>query len=111
MAAGFEEMDLGGPGLVYVHHPELARFWKTHQDSRAGLIGLLRGKTRPWTLVAGFRIDRFKQNTILTNSDWTGNATTPMAFPRKRSTLQSRPPLNNYRGTIVKTASSPQGVW
>jgi glycosyltransferase involved in cell wall biosynthesis len=72
MAAGFEEMDLGGPGLVYVHHPELARFWKTHQDSRAGLIGLLRGKTKPWTLVSGFRIERFKQNTILTNSDWTG---------------------------------------
>jgi glycosyltransferase involved in cell wall biosynthesis len=72
MAAGFEEMDLGGPGLVYVHHPELARFWKTHQDSRAGVIGLLQGKTRPWTLVSGFRIERFKQNTILVNSDWTG---------------------------------------
>ncbi len=72
MAAGFEEMDLGGPGLVYIHHPELARFWKTHQDSRAGLTGLLQGKTRPWTLVSGFRIERFKQNTILANSDWTG---------------------------------------
>ena len=72
MAAGFEEMDLGGRGLVYVHHPELARFWGKYQDSRAGVTGLLRGRTRAWVLVSGFRIDRFQENTILANSDWTG---------------------------------------
>lgn len=71
MAAGMEEMDLGGPGLLYVHYPHLARFWEKYRDGSAGLPGLLRGETRPWMVLAGYSIERLKQNAILTNSDWT----------------------------------------
>ena len=71
MAAGMEEMDLGGPGLLYVHYPHLARFWDKYRDSGAGLAGLLRRQTRPWMLLAGYSVERLKQNVILTNSDWT----------------------------------------
>jgi len=71
MTAGTEEMDLGGTGLIYVHYPHLARFWAEYQDSRAGLAGLMRGQTRPWMLLAGYSLERMKQATMLTNSDWT----------------------------------------
>jgi len=71
MAAGMEEMDLGGPGLQYVHYPHLARFWGKYRDSSAGLPGLLRGETRPWILLAGYSVERLKQTAMLTNSDWT----------------------------------------
>jgi glycosyltransferase involved in cell wall biosynthesis len=71
MAAGMEEMDLGGHGLIYVHYPHLARFWTKYQDSRAGLMGLIRGRTRPWMLLAEYQVERMKRNTFLTNSDWT----------------------------------------
>jgi glycosyltransferase involved in cell wall biosynthesis len=73
VAAGMEEMDLGGPGLLYLHYPHLARFWQNHVDGRAGLRGLLRGRTRPWMLLAGYSVDRMKQNTMLANSEWTGD--------------------------------------
>jgi glycosyltransferase involved in cell wall biosynthesis len=73
LAAGMEEMDLGGPGLLYVHYPHLARFWENYDDGRAGWLGLLRGKTRPWMLLAGYSTDRLKENTMLTNSNWTGD--------------------------------------
>ena len=72
IAAGMEEMDLGGPGLIYVHYPHLARFWTKYRDSAAGFAGLFRGKTRPWIILAGYTIERMKQNTMLANSDWTG---------------------------------------
>jgi glycosyltransferase involved in cell wall biosynthesis len=71
MSAGMEEMDLGGPGLIYVHYPFLSRFWPAYQDSRAGVMALLRGKTRPWMLLAGYSVDRMKQNTLLANSEYT----------------------------------------
>lgn len=72
VAAGMEEMDLGGPGLIYVHYPHLARFWTKYRDSAAGFAGLIRGETRPWIVLAGYSINRMKQNTMLANSDWTG---------------------------------------
>jgi glycosyltransferase involved in cell wall biosynthesis len=71
LAAGMEEMDLGGPGLIYVHYPHLTRFWTRYRDSHAGVAGLLRGETRPWMLLAGYSLERVKQNTMLANSDWT----------------------------------------
>ncbi len=71
IATGTEEMDLGGPGLNYVHYPYLARFWEKYRDSGAGWTGCLRGETRPWMLLAGIRVDRIKQTTMLANSDWT----------------------------------------
>ncbi len=71
IAAGMEEMDLGGPGLLYVHYPHLARFWGKYSDSRAGLSGLLRRATRPWIILAGYSVERLRQTTMLTNSDWT----------------------------------------
>ena len=73
MAAGMEEMDIGGPGILYVHYPHLARFWQEYRDSSVGLRGLLRDRTRPWILLSGYSIERMKQATILTNSDWTGD--------------------------------------
>ncbi len=73
MAAGMEEMDLGGPGIMYVHYPHLARFWDKYRDSSAGVSGLLRNRTRPWILLAGYSIQRMKQATTLTNSDWTAS--------------------------------------
>jgi glycosyltransferase involved in cell wall biosynthesis len=72
IATGTEEMDLGGPGLNYVHYPYLARFWGKYRDSGAGWMGWLRGETRPWMLLAGIRVERIRQSTILANSDWTG---------------------------------------
>ncbi len=71
IATGTEEMDLGGPGLNYVHYPYLAHFWRKYRDSGAGWIGCLRGQTRPWMLLAGIRLERLKQSTMLANSDWT----------------------------------------
>jgi glycosyltransferase involved in cell wall biosynthesis len=72
IAAGMEEMDLGGPGLLYVHYPHLGNFWKTYADSSVGICGLISGKTRPWMMLAGFSVARLKQNRMLTNSAWTG---------------------------------------
>jgi glycosyltransferase involved in cell wall biosynthesis len=71
IATGYEEMDLGGPGLLYLHHPDLARFWQRYEDAGAGIAGLLRGRTRPWILLAGFSIERLKQATMIANSNWT----------------------------------------
>ena len=72
IATGTEEMDLGGPGVNYVHYPYLARFWGKYRDSGAGWMGCLRGETKPWMLLAGIRVERLKQSTLLANSDWTG---------------------------------------
>lgn len=71
IAAGMEEMDLGGPGLLYVHYPHLARFWVKYCDTKAGWPGFLRGKIRPWTLLSGYSVDRMRGNSVLANSDWT----------------------------------------
>jgi glycosyltransferase involved in cell wall biosynthesis len=78
MGAAMEEMDLGGPGLLYVHYPELSRFRTTYRD-RAGkplaakILRLLKGETRPWMILADYSFDRMKESAILTNSDWTAS--------------------------------------
>ena len=73
-----EEMDLGGPGLLYVHYPELSRFWPKYRDCggkplAAKILYLLKGETRPWMILADYSLQRLKENAILTNSDWTGS--------------------------------------
>ncbi len=78
IASGTEEMDLGGPGLVYVHFPHLARFWSTYHDCEglplwSKLLAIARGETRPWMILAGYSVQRLKEATLLVNSDWTGD--------------------------------------
>lgn len=78
VATGSEEFDLGGPALLYIHHPDLGRFWGKYQDSgekplMRNLTNLLKGRTRLWILLSGFSLERLKRHTILTNSDWTGS--------------------------------------
>jgi glycosyltransferase involved in cell wall biosynthesis len=78
MGAAVEEMDLGGPGLLYVHYPELSRFWRKCRDCAGKPLGikllhLLKGETRPWMILADYSLERMKENAILTNSDWTGS--------------------------------------
>jgi glycosyltransferase involved in cell wall biosynthesis len=78
MGAAVEEMDLGGPGLLYVHYPGLSRFWRTYRDCGGKPLGakifdLLKGKTRPWMILADYSLERLKENAVFTNSDWTGS--------------------------------------
>ena len=78
MGAAVEEMDLGGPGLLYVHYPELSRFWPKYRDCAgkplgAKILHLLKGETRPWMILSDYSLERLKENAILTNSDWTGS--------------------------------------
>ena len=78
IGAAVEEMDLGGTGLLYVHYPELSRFWRKYRDCAgkplaAKIFYLLRGETRPWMILADYSVQRLKENAILTNSDWTGS--------------------------------------
>jgi glycosyltransferase involved in cell wall biosynthesis len=78
MSASVEEMDLGGPGLLYIHYPELSRFWPKYRDCGGKPLGeqlryLARGETRPWMVLADYSLERLKQNVLLTNSDWTGS--------------------------------------
>jgi glycosyltransferase involved in cell wall biosynthesis len=73
-----EEMDLGGPGLLYIHYPELSRFWRKYRDCAgkplaAKILDLLKGETRPWMILADYSLQRLKENAFLTNSDWTGS--------------------------------------
>jgi len=77
MGTAVEEMDLGGPGLLYVHYPELSRFWPRYRDCggkplAAKMLDLLKGATRPWMILADYSLARLKENAVLTNSDWTG---------------------------------------
>jgi glycosyltransferase involved in cell wall biosynthesis len=78
IASGTEEMDLGGTGLVYVHFPDLARFWSRYHDCEglplwSKLLAIAKGKTRPWMIMAGYSVRRLKEATLLVNSDWTGD--------------------------------------
>jgi glycosyltransferase involved in cell wall biosynthesis len=78
MGAAVEEMDLGGPGLLYIHYPELSRFWPKYRDCAgkplaAKILHLLKGETRPWMILANYSLERLKENAILANSDWTGS--------------------------------------
>jgi len=78
MGASMAEMDLGGPGLLYVHHPDLSRFWPAFRDCHdlsfgAQMLSVLKGSTRPWMVLAGYSVNRMKQNTVLTNSNWTAS--------------------------------------
>ena len=74
LVLGTDDTDLGGsPALLYMHYPYLEDFWRKYQDSRVGLTGLVQGRTRPWVLLSGFSLDRFRQNVVLANSDWTGH--------------------------------------
>jgi glycosyltransferase involved in cell wall biosynthesis len=78
IGAAVEEMDLGGPGLLYVHYPGLSRFWRKYRDCAgkplaAKILYLLKGETRPWMILADYSLQRLKENAILTNSDWTGS--------------------------------------
>jgi glycosyltransferase involved in cell wall biosynthesis len=77
IGAAVEEMDLGGPGLLYVHYPELGRFWRKYRDCAGKPLGskllhLLKGETRPWMILSDYSLERMKENAVLTNSDWTG---------------------------------------
>ena len=72
-----EELDLGGRGLLYIHHPDLGRFWRRYVDCGGKplitkLRYLLTGRTRPWMALSDFSVERLKQSSVLTNSDWTG---------------------------------------
>ena len=78
MGVAVEEMDLGGPGLLYIHYPELSRFWPKYRDCGgkplgAKILSLLKGETRPWMILSDYSLERLKLNAILTNSDWTGS--------------------------------------
>ena len=78
IGAAVEEMDLGGPGLLYVHYPELGRFWRKYRDCAGKPLGskllyLLKGETRPWMILSDYSLERMKENAVLTNSDWTGS--------------------------------------
>jgi glycosyltransferase involved in cell wall biosynthesis len=78
MSAASQEMDLGGPGLLYIHYPELSRFWPKYRDCGgkplgAKILNLLKGETRPWMILSDYSLERLKENAILTNSDWTGS--------------------------------------
>ena len=78
VGAAVEEMDLGGPGLLYVHYPGLGRFWPKYQACggrplQAKVFSLLKGETRPWIILADYSLARLKENTVLANSDWTGS--------------------------------------
>lgn len=72
-----EELDLGGPGLLYIHHPDLGRFWQKYRDCggkplHTKLHYLITGRTRPWMALSDYSVDRLKGHTVLANSDWTG---------------------------------------
>jgi len=73
-AAG--EVDFGRRGIQYVSYPHLQRHYATWQSlrrlpRRGRLCALIRGRYRPWMLLAGYSFDRMKDNVTLVNSDWT----------------------------------------
>jgi glycosyltransferase involved in cell wall biosynthesis len=73
----FNEADLGGSGIQYLH---MAQF--DHMQSRSvrhldlpwgeRWRALRQGKLRPWMAVGDFSFDRMCRNHTLVNSDWTG---------------------------------------
>lgn len=71
------EMDLGRPGIQYVHYPYLirehgCRDHRLQPSLSRQLWGLLTGRYRPWMLIAQYSFERMKQNWTFVNSDWTG---------------------------------------
>ncbi len=69
------EMDLGRPGIQYVHYPYLAshreRVDAIRQLTPLQRLGaLLKWKYRPWMFISGIRFDRVTSNLTLVNSEW-----------------------------------------
>ena len=123
MGAAVEELDLGGPGLLYVHYPELSRFWPRYRDCggkplAAKLLQLLKGETRSWMFLADYSLARLKENTIVANSDWTGSLF-ERTYGVKAQTLYPPVPVavGNAReaggptGSSLRADSVPGSVW
>jgi glycosyltransferase involved in cell wall biosynthesis len=71
------EVDFGCRGIQYIHLPSLGPLYqKSFVDSdapwREKVVGLLKGRYRPWMIVARHSFKRLKQNYSLVNSQWTG---------------------------------------
>ena len=69
------EADFGCRGIQYFHYPYLHNKIQPILDFPwySKLWEMLKGKYRLWMLISGFSYDRFKNNLILVNSDWTGD--------------------------------------
>jgi glycosyltransferase involved in cell wall biosynthesis len=112
-------MDLGGPGLLYIHYPELSRFWRKYQDCGgkplgAKILSLLRGETRPWMILSDYSLERLKMNAILTNSDWTGSlferiygVKTRTVYPPVPVLVAERPWSQRSNGFVASGRLSP----
>lgn len=70
----FNEADLGGPAIQYVHQPWCHLQWARLRDGAPLGRTLARAAfaLRPWRLLAGFSFARMRANLTLVNSDWTG---------------------------------------
>jgi glycosyltransferase involved in cell wall biosynthesis len=70
----FNEADLGGPAIQYVHQPWCQLQWARLQAAAPLRRSLARADfaLRPWRLLAGFSFARMRANLTLVNSDWTG---------------------------------------
>lgn len=71
------ESDFGEPALQYVHLPQFAHVFPGLEPSadvalRRKAMALLRGRIRPWMLLANYSFDRMRSNRTMVNSDWTG---------------------------------------
>jgi glycosyltransferase involved in cell wall biosynthesis len=66
-----DEMDMGAPGIQYIHYPYLNQFF---QRTVGGPLSIrLQFRNRPWMRTSGFDPARFVANTTLANSSWTGD--------------------------------------
>jgi glycosyltransferase involved in cell wall biosynthesis len=62
----FDEADLGGPGIQYVHSPFTQFALRSIPVTESGVAARL----RPWRVISGFSTDRMRANLTLTNSSW-----------------------------------------
>lgn len=62
----FDEADLGGPGIQYIHQP-----WSHHAINAVPVTARdVRRRLRPWMLLSGYSVQRMRTNLTLTNSRW-----------------------------------------
>jgi glycosyltransferase involved in cell wall biosynthesis len=82
----FDEADLGGRGIQYVHSPWTQIPLRAVPVTDAGVAARL----RPWRLISGFSIDRMRANVTLTNSSWSAHQIERILAVRARVV---RPPV------------------
>ena len=78
MEYDFGKMELGGPGIQYLHHPgfdHLSREVREASNLRgwSRMRAFASGMLRPWMVLGDYSFDRMRMNCSLTNSAWTAN--------------------------------------